>query len=126
MTSTRSSTLQGPRQEGKRDAGSHSQPVKALEEEENRKERHELRGQVIAKDGESETGFRDCIPRALDQVFHLDGSQLTEEHLARKFACQQHEHLPSHTSCHSHAPFDVELTKACRYRTAREALDFVR
>ena len=44
------------------------QPVEALEEEQQREEGHEARGEVVPEHGEGQAGLRHGVPRALNQV----------------------------------------------------------
>lgn len=66
-----------------------SQPMETLEEEEESKERHKTRTEVIPKNSEGQTGFGDSVPGPLQKVLHLGCPQLPKEHLAHHFAQEE-------------------------------------
>lgn len=49
-----------------------SQPMETLEEEEESKERHETRTEVIPKNSEGQTGFGDSVPGPLQKVLWVE------------------------------------------------------
>lgn len=83
MTSTRSSalsTVTNIRISDQQD--SYSQPVETFEEQEDGEQGHEFGRKVVAKDSESQTSLCHRVPGPFYQMFHFNGSQLTEEHLS--------------------------------------------
>ena len=100
--------------------------METLEEKKDGKQGNKLRGQIIPEDCECQTSFSDCIPRPFNQMLHLNRSQLTKEDPSGQLPCQQHKHLSETSKVIFITSFISKLTKACKYKTARDAFDFVR